>query len=140
MQEIFRPGTAISDASNLCTAVGGDQNKEFRGNASFLREKDPRGGIKIYCYWIFHIDQKAKNHMYSLYLDILTCFLLDCNYHINFCGGTGFVYVPPTVYSTQFAFIWVGRSCIQFLAPDKKKFNWQLIIKRNFCENTFHMW
>jgi len=26
-QEIYRPGTAISDASNLCTAVGGDQNK-----------------------------------------------------------------------------------------------------------------
>ena len=36
-QEIYRPGTAISDASNLCTAVGGDQNKEFRGNASFER-------------------------------------------------------------------------------------------------------
>jgi len=41
-QEICRPGTAISDASNLCTAVGGDQNKEFRGNASFLREKGPK--------------------------------------------------------------------------------------------------
>ena len=48
-QEIYRPGTAISHASNLCTAVGGDHNKEFRGNASFLREKGPRGGIKIYC-------------------------------------------------------------------------------------------
>ena len=24
-QEIYRPGTTISDASNLCTAVGGDQ-------------------------------------------------------------------------------------------------------------------
>ena len=33
-QEIYIPGTAISDASNLCTAVGGDQNKEFKGNAS----------------------------------------------------------------------------------------------------------
>ena len=57
-------------ASNLCTAVGGDQNKEF--NASFLREKGPRGGIRIYCYCIFHIDQKAKiicirsNLIYSL--------------------------------------------------------------------------
>ena len=51
-QEIYRPGTTISDASNLCTAVGGDQNKEFWGNA-FLREKG-------------HIDQKAKNHKYSL--------------------------------------------------------------------------
>jgi len=25
--------------------VGGDQNKEFRGNASFLRENGPRGGM-----------------------------------------------------------------------------------------------
>ena len=65
-QEIYSPGTAISDASNPCTAVGGDQNKEFRGKASFLREQGPRGGIKIYCYCIFHIDQKAKNHKYSL--------------------------------------------------------------------------
>ena len=51
-QEIYRPGTAMCHASNLCTAVGGDQNKEFWGNA-FLREKG-------------HIDQKAKNHKYSL--------------------------------------------------------------------------
>ena len=65
-QEIYRPGTALSHASNLCTAVGGDQKKEFRGNASFLREKGPRGGIKIYCYCIFQIDQRAKNHMYLL--------------------------------------------------------------------------
>ena len=63
-QEIFRPGTAIFDASNQCTAVGGDQNKKFRGKASFLREKGPRGGIKIYCYCIFHIDQKAKNQYF----------------------------------------------------------------------------
>jgi len=47
VQEIYRPGTAIPDASNLCTAVG-DQNKEFRGNASFLREKGTRDGIKIF--------------------------------------------------------------------------------------------
>ena len=65
MQEIYKPGTAISDASNLCTAVEGDKNKEFRGNASFLRGKGPRGGIQIYCYCIFHNDQKAKTHMYS---------------------------------------------------------------------------
>ena len=65
-QEIYRPGTAISDASNLCTAVGGNQNKEFRGNATFLREKGPRGGIRIYCYCIFHNDQKAKSHKDSL--------------------------------------------------------------------------
>ena len=36
-QEIYRPGTAISDASNVCTAVGGDQNKEFRGKTSIMR-------------------------------------------------------------------------------------------------------
>ena len=48
VQEIYRPGTAISHASNMCTAVGGDQNKEFMGNASFLREKGPRGGIRIF--------------------------------------------------------------------------------------------
>ena len=60
MQEIYRPETSISHASNLCTAVGGDQNKEFRGNALFLWEKGK--GIRIDCYCIFHIDQKAKNH------------------------------------------------------------------------------
>ena len=27
---LYRPGTAISNVSNLCTAEGGDQNKEFR--------------------------------------------------------------------------------------------------------------
>ena len=61
-QEIYRPGTVISDASNLCTAVGGDQNKEFRGNASFLREKGLRVGKRRYCYCIFRIDQKVKNN------------------------------------------------------------------------------
>jgi len=59
-QEIYRPGTAISLASNLCTAVGGDQNKEFRGNVSFLREKGPRGGIRIYCYCISILTRKPK--------------------------------------------------------------------------------
>ena len=43
-QEIYRPGTAISDASNLCTAVGGDQNKELRGKTSIMRGE----GNKIY--------------------------------------------------------------------------------------------
>ena len=37
-QEIYRPGPAISDASDLCTAVGGDQNKEFRGKTSIMLE------------------------------------------------------------------------------------------------------
>ena len=54
-QEICRPGNAISAASNMCTAVGGDQNKELRGNASFLREKGPRGGIRIYIAIVFSI-------------------------------------------------------------------------------------
>jgi len=36
--------------------VGGDQNKEFRGSASFLREKGPRGGIRIAIAIIFHND------------------------------------------------------------------------------------
>ena len=65
-QEIYRPGTAISHASNLCTPVGRDQNYEFKGNLSFLREKGSRDGIRKYCYCIFHIDQKAKNYKYSL--------------------------------------------------------------------------
>ena len=39
-QEIYRPGTAISNASNLCTAVGGDQNKEFRGKTSIIGKGD----------------------------------------------------------------------------------------------------
>ena len=39
-QEIYRPRTAISNASNLCTAVGGDQNKEFRGKTSICGRED----------------------------------------------------------------------------------------------------
>ena len=46
-QEIYRPGTALSDASNLCTAVGGDQNIEFRGKTSIMRGG---GWNKVYCY------------------------------------------------------------------------------------------
>ena len=42
-QEIYRPGTAISHASNLCAAVGGDQNIEFRGNESHFRGKKAQG-------------------------------------------------------------------------------------------------
>ena len=36
------------------------------GQRIIFEEKGPRGGIRIYCYSIFHIDQKAKNHMFSL--------------------------------------------------------------------------
>ena len=45
---------------------GGDQNKEFRGNASFLIEKAKGWNKKIFFYCIFHVDQKAKNNMHSL--------------------------------------------------------------------------
>ena len=38
---IFHSKVFSSDASNLCTAVGGDQNKEFRGKTSIMR-----GGIR----------------------------------------------------------------------------------------------
>ena len=64
-QEIYRPGTTISDASNLCTAVGGDQNKEFRGNASFLREKRPKGwnkNILYFSYW----SESQKSEVFAL--------------------------------------------------------------------------
>ena len=57
---IYRPETVISDASNLCTAVGGDQNKELRGNASFLREKGARGGIRIYAIVFSMLTRKPK--------------------------------------------------------------------------------
>ena len=57
-KEKYKPGTAISHASNQCTA--GDQNKEFRGNASFFREKGPRGGIRIYCFVFSILTRKPK--------------------------------------------------------------------------------
>ena len=59
-QEIYRPGTAISDASNPCTAVGGDQNKEFRGNASFLIEKGPRVEYKYIAIEFSRLTRKPK--------------------------------------------------------------------------------
>ena len=105
----------INYASNLCAAVGGDQNKEFRGNASFLREKGLRDGIKIHCYCIFHIDQKAK----------IIC-KLEMQHHIRLLsfltlqlqwGQAGFVYIPPRVQNT----ICVYLSCM--LCP--------LVYKRN---------
>ena len=67
-QEIYRPGTALSHASNPCTAVGGDQNKEFRGNASCLREKGPRGGIKIYSYFLYFLywPESQKSYVFAL--------------------------------------------------------------------------
>ena len=73
-QEIYRPGTAISDALNLRTPVGGDQNKEFRGNASFLREKGPRGAwnknklLLYFPYW----PESRKSYVFGLtwYFDL----------------------------------------------------------------------
>jgi len=40
--------------------VGGDQNKEFKGNASFLREKGPRDGIKILLYIVFSLLTRSQ--------------------------------------------------------------------------------
>ena len=34
-QEVYRPGTTIYHAVNLCTAVGRDQNKKFRATHHF---------------------------------------------------------------------------------------------------------
>ena len=39
-------GTAISDASNLCTAVGGDTNK----NSGAKHQSCGKGDNNIYCY------------------------------------------------------------------------------------------
>ena len=39
---MYRPGTAISHASNLCTAVGRDQNKEL----IIFEGKGPKGWNK----------------------------------------------------------------------------------------------
>ena len=54
IQEIYRPGTAISHARR--------SKQRIQGQRIILREKGPRGGIKICCYCIFHIDQKAKKY------------------------------------------------------------------------------
>ena len=59
-QEIYRPGTAISDASNLCTAVGGDQNKEFRGKTSIMSGVV---GIKYIDIVDMNNDYKTKEYL-----------------------------------------------------------------------------
>ena len=59
-QEIYRPGTAISNASNLCTAVGGDQNKEFRDKTSIMREG---GEIKYIAIVDTNTDYKTKDYL-----------------------------------------------------------------------------
>ena len=59
LQEIYRPGTAISDASNLCTAVGGDQNKEFRGKTSIMMG----GEIKYIAILDTNTDYKTKDYL-----------------------------------------------------------------------------
>ena len=61
-QEMYRPGIAISDVSNLCTG----SKQRIQGQSIIFEGNGPRGGIRIYCYCIFHIDQKAKNYKYSL--------------------------------------------------------------------------
>ena len=45
-KETYRPRTATSHTSNLCTVVGGDQNKEFRGNCIIFEGKGPKGWNK----------------------------------------------------------------------------------------------
>ena len=65
-QEIYRPGTAISDASNLCTAVGGDQNKEFRGKTSIMMG----GGITYIDIVDMNNDYKTKDY----FLLAIICF------------------------------------------------------------------
>jgi len=40
--------------------VGGDQNKELRGNASFLSERGARGGIRIYAIVFSILTRKPK--------------------------------------------------------------------------------
>ena len=68
-QEIYRPGTAISNASNLCTAVGGDQNKEFRGKTSIMR---CGGGGEIKYIAIVDTNTDYKTQEYLLLASI--CF------------------------------------------------------------------
>ena len=53
----------MSHASNLCTAVGGDQDKEFRGNASFFEGKEPKGwnkNILLFYFPYWPESQKSK--------------------------------------------------------------------------------
>ena len=61
-------GTAIYNVSNLCTAVGGDQNKEFMGKKSF------RGKIYIACKEGKWNDSKKKTKfmMFSLIFTVAT--------------------------------------------------------------------
>ena len=109
---IHRPGTAITHASNMCAAVGGDQNKAFRGNASFLREK-------IYCYRIFHIKTR-KPKIISIrsndwYTNLFFVGLISHQSFIPFpstsMGALAlFTFLPQcTVHNLR---IWVVRSCI----------------------------
>ena len=123
-QEIYRPGTAISDASNLCTAVGGDQDKEFMGNASFLMEKGTRGGIRIYIFIVFSIMPRKPKVISIRSSLIINLFFVGLQYHIRavvlslqlLWGHWVCLHSSHyTFYNTQFAYIWIGRSCIQFL-------------------------
>ena len=57
------------------------------------------GGIRIYCYCIFHIDRKAKNH---IALDKFTCFCLTVISHQSFSPFSStslvlFIFLPETV-------------------------------------------
>jgi len=45
-QEIYRSGTAIFHASNLCTAVGGDLKQRIQGQRIIFEGKGPKGWNK----------------------------------------------------------------------------------------------
>ena len=95
----------VSNLSNLCTAVGGDQNKEFRGNISFLRE--------IYCFCIFHITKKPK-------IIIIRSNLID---ELGFCwtviSHQGFSPFPSTSVRAQGLFVFLPQSTVHNLSTSE---------------------
>ena len=75
-QEIYRPGTAISHASNLCIAVGVDQNKEFRdiGQRIIFGGKGPKGWNKniVPCTdasILVYKHSPVENHGFNMYTE-----------------------------------------------------------------------
>ena len=64
----------MSCVKSIYTAVGGDQNKEFRGNASFFEGKGAKAWNKNLLLLYFSYWPESQ---------------------------TGFVYIPPTTYTTH---------------------------------------
>ena len=82
-----------------------------------------RGGIRMLLYFPYW-PESQKSYVFALTWYINLFFVGNItselySFPVNFFRSTGFVYIPPTVNSTQFAYIWVGRSCIKFLANDQ---------------------